>query len=95
MGTARVQDGKVDAVKLRAAVNVVADLPKMVKPQVTLRVRYRGPLKAPIKAGQQVATLQVSIDGFAPYDVPLEAAQAVEQANVLQRIRNAVLGWFA
>lgn len=95
MGSARVQDGSVDTVKLRAAGDIVADMPKMVKPQVTLRMHYRGPLKAPIKAGQQVASLEVKIEGFAPYDVPLEAAESVPQANLLQRIRNGVLGWFA
>lgn len=95
MGTARVQDGAEDTVKLRAATDIVAGMPKMVDAQVTLRVRYRGPLKAPIKAGQKVAALEVSIDGFAPYDVPLEAAQSVGEANLFRRIRNAVLGWFA
>lgn len=95
MGSAQVQDGSVDHVKLRAAGNIVADMPKSVKPQVTLSVRYRGPLKAPIKAGQQVASLEVRIAGFAPYDVPLEAAENVPEANLLQRIRNGVLGWFS
>ena len=45
--------------------------------------------------GQQVAALEIRIAGFAPYDVPLEAAEDVSQANLLQRIRNAVLGWIA
>jgi D-alanyl-D-alanine carboxypeptidase (penicillin-binding protein 5/6) len=95
MGSVLVQDGSVDHVKLRAAGDIVADMPKMVKPQVTLRMHYRGPLRAPIRVGQQVASLEVRIDGFAPYDVPLEAAENVPQANLLQRIRNAVLGWVA
>lgn len=95
MGSAQVQGGKFDSVKLRAAANIVADMPKTAKPQVTLRNHYRGPLKAPIRAGQEVASLEVRIEGFAPYDVPLEAAENVPQANLLQRIRNGVLGWFS
>lgn len=95
LGSALVQDGRTGSVKLRAARDIVVDMPKMVKPQVTLRMHYRGPLKAPIRAGEQVAALQVSIAGFSPYDVPLEAAEDVPQANLLQRIRNAVLGWIA
>ncbi len=95
MGTALVQDGNAKTVRLRAATNIVADLPKMVKPQVTLRMHYRGPLKAPIRAGQPVAALEVRIAGFAPYDVPLEAAEAVPRANLFQRIENGVLGWFS
>jgi D-alanyl-D-alanine carboxypeptidase (penicillin-binding protein 5/6) len=56
-------------------------------------MHYRGPLKAPIRAGQQVASLEVRIEGFAPYDVSLEAVENIPQANLLQRIRNGVLSW--
>ncbi len=50
---------------------------------------------APIAQGQQVAELEVKIAGFAPYRVPLEAAQSVPKANLWQRLLNGVLGWFA
>ncbi|WEK47003.1 MAG: D-alanyl-D-alanine carboxypeptidase [Candidatus Andeanibacterium colombiense] len=95
MGKALVQDGATGSVKLRAGADIVADLPKMVKPQVTLRMHYRGPLRAPIKAGQPVAALEIRIAGFAPYEVPLEAAENIPRANILQRIRNGVLGWLS
>jgi D-alanyl-D-alanine carboxypeptidase (penicillin-binding protein 5/6) len=61
---------------------------------VSLLVRYRGPIKAPIAKGQQVAFLQVSVAGQQPHEVPLVAAEAVPRANALQRLRNGLVGLF-
>jgi len=60
-----------------------------------MSLHYRGPIAAPIAAGQEVAELEVRIDGMAPYRVPLEAASAVDKANPLERMINAVLGWLS
>ena len=57
-----------------------------------LSLRYRGPIEAPIKAGDRVATLRVSIDGQEPHDVPLAAARDVAKANAWQRLRNGLVG---
>lgn len=95
IGEALVQDGNSRAVALRAAIPVIASLPKGENPRIALSLRYRGPIKAPIAQGQQVAELLVSIDGFAPYAVPLEAAGNVAEANPWRRLVNGVLGWFS
>lgn len=95
IGRAKVQDGAERSVTLRAAAPVIADIPVGSDPRVTLALRYRGPLQAPIAKGARVAELEVRIDGFAPYRVPLEAASEVPKANIWQRLVNGVLGLFA
>ncbi|HTN14894.1 MAG TPA: D-alanyl-D-alanine carboxypeptidase family protein [Sphingomonadaceae bacterium] len=95
IGTARVQDGAQDDVALRTALPVIADIPKGSKPKIAMSLHYRGPLAAPIIAGQEVAELEVRIEGMEPYRVPLKAVRAVKQANPWQRIVNGVLGWIS
>ncbi|KPL67596.1 hypothetical protein SZ64_05410 [Erythrobacter sp. SG61-1L] len=95
IGTALVQDGSTDSVPLQTASPVIADLPSGERPKIELSLHYRGPLVAPIAAGQNVAELEVRIEGMEPYRVPLQAATAVEKANPWQRVVNAVLGWLS
>jgi D-alanyl-D-alanine carboxypeptidase (penicillin-binding protein 5/6) len=93
IGEARVQGGAARHVALRAAEPVIVDYPNGKQPALQLTVHYQGPLVAPISAGDRVAELEVSLDGFAPYRVPLIAGNDVAKANSWQRLRNGVLGW--
>ncbi|MEO6040988.1 MAG: D-alanyl-D-alanine carboxypeptidase family protein [Croceibacterium sp.] len=95
VGLARVQDGSALEVGLRTAVPVLASMPQGQAPRTpTLEVRYRGPIEAPIMAGQPIATLHISIPGQQPNEIPLLAAAAVAKANWLQRLRNGLFGLF-
>lgn len=94
IGNARVQGGAARNVDLRAAAPVIARLPKEGPRGMELAVRYRGPLQAPIEGGSKVADLEVRVEGFEPFRVPLEAAESVPAANIWQRIANGMLGWF-
>ena len=60
--------------------------------EVVLSIRYRGPIEAPIAEGQPVAFLRVDIPGQIPHEVPLVAAEPVARANVLERLRNGIVG---
>lgn len=91
VGEARVQNGASTSVILRTDQDVLASVPRGNETgEVSLTVRYRGPVEAPITEGQQVAWLRVVIPGQEPHDVPLLAAEAVPRANVLQRLFNGV-----
>lgn len=94
VGQARVQNGETDTVMLRTSDTVLASIPKQSQGDVQLSIRYRGPLEAPILAGDPVAKLRVSIAGMAPFDVPLEAAQSVGQAGFFKRLTNGIAGFF-
>ena len=65
------------------------------KPPISLTIRYKGPLKAPIEAGAEVAEMEVVIEGQPKFHVPLVAGEAVARANWWQRLRNGLVGLFA
>ena len=93
-GQARVQGGNRTEVGLILEDNLVLALPRGGEAAVSGQVVYHGPLQAPIAQGSQVATLRVSIEGMAPYEVPLIAAESVEEASHWQRISNGLKGFF-
>lgn len=95
IGAARVQNGAARRVALRAAGPVTINLPRGSIPRYTATIRYDGPLRAPIAAGQQVAMLEVTAPGVSPAHIPLYAAEAVGMAGPLERMVNAAVGLFA
>ena len=95
VGNAQVQDGAASQVGLLAEHPITFVAPAGGQPKVTLAIRYEGPLRAPIKAGERVAQLQISVDGMPPSLVPLVAAQDVDQAGFFGRIGNAFAGLFS
>ena len=95
VGEARVQDGDARHVALIGKGAVAVNLPQGRKGALTGTIRYEGPLRAPIAAGQEVAVLEVTAPGVAPARIPLYAAEAVGMAGPLDRIVNAVAGLFS
>jgi D-alanyl-D-alanine carboxypeptidase (penicillin-binding protein 5/6) len=96
VGEARVQDGDARGVALKAAGPVAINLPRgSSNSKLTATIRYDGPLRAPIAAGQEVAMLEVTAPGVAPARIPLYADEAVGTAGPIDRIINAIAGVFA
>jgi D-alanyl-D-alanine carboxypeptidase (penicillin-binding protein 5/6) len=94
IGVALVQDGAASSVELRAPNGVVAALPRgSGQADYTMTIHYRGPVAAPIAAGDTIARLEVTIDGAPALDIPLVAAESVAKANVFQRIANGLSDW--
>lgn len=92
VGHARVQDGAETTVALQTGRPIFASVPQAQTDQVRLSIRYRGPIEAPIAAGQQIGFLHVEVPGQLPHDVPLVAAAPVARANLFQRLRNGLVG---
>lgn len=95
VGKARVQNGAARSIALRAAGPIAINLPKGSDARLAATIRYDGPLRAPIAAGQEVAMLEVTARGVAPARIPLYAAAAVDKAGPLDRIVNALAGIFS
>ncbi|MEE4154048.1 MAG: D-alanyl-D-alanine carboxypeptidase family protein [Erythrobacter sp.] len=91
---ARVQNGNMRAVGLVTDRPVIVNVPQGAGGELSLTVRYDGPLRAPIAAGEQIATLVITAPGMAPARVPLVAREEVKEANLFERIANGVVGWF-
>ena len=62
------------------------DPPAGLPGQTRLKIRYQGPIKAPIAKGQHVADLVVYTDDTSPQVVPLVAGEAIDQAGFFGRI---------
>jgi len=93
VGEALVQNGAHRGVRLRTTAPVRASFPRGSDAEdVSLAIRYRGPLEAPIASGQPTAFLRVSFPGQLPHEVPLVAAEDVPEANAFQRLRNGLAG---
>lgn len=94
VGEARVQGGNVRTVPLTVPRAFSLALPKGKSPQVSGRIIYDGPLKAPFEAGTPVGTLVVSVAGLPNHSLPLVTSTAVSPAGPIDRIVNALLGLF-
>jgi D-alanyl-D-alanine carboxypeptidase (penicillin-binding protein 5/6) len=71
-------------------VNIV--LPRLpANPKVTARVFYKGPLKPPLKKGEQVAMLRVTTANDATSEVPLYVAEDVGRAGFMRRGLDSLL----
>jgi D-alanyl-D-alanine carboxypeptidase (penicillin-binding protein 5/6) len=53
--------------------------------KLSARIMYKGPLKPPIRKGEQVATLRIATSAEATNEVPLFAAEDVERAGFMRR----------
>ncbi len=59
--------------------------------KLSARILYKGPLKPPIKKGEQVATLRVTTSTDATNEVPLFAAEDVGRAGFMRRGLDSLL----
>ncbi|MEO1207571.1 MAG: D-alanyl-D-alanine carboxypeptidase family protein [Pseudomonadota bacterium] len=86
VGQARVWGGEQFYVPLRGDGDVSVLLPKGTEAKrVSFEVVYDGPLKAPIKEGDQVARLRVTTGNNSVNSVPLYAAAEVPQGSIVRR----------
>ena len=84
---AQVQLGSEDQVGLVAPRDIAVTIPAGIsRGNMSVKVVYDGPIKAPIKAGQHIANLVVTTGDTEPQTMPLVAAEAVEEAGFFDRI---------
>jgi len=90
--TAEVQLGTSNHVDLVAGKDLTATLPAGVGSEMTLKVAYDGPIKAPIKAGQHIADLIVTAPDMPAQRLPLVAATDVAEAGFFGRVWAGLTG---
>lgn len=85
VGSARVQLGSATEVSLVAPGRIALTMPAGLGSQIkSTRIRYAGPLRAPIAKGAHVADLVVTTDN-GPQVMPLVAGEAVAEAGFFGR----------
>lgn len=90
---AQVQDGSWPLVDLVAPHRIAATVPEGGNSQIALEVRYAGPVRAPVRKGEEIARLVIRVDGMPDSSVPLLAAEDIGQAGFFQRIGNGIWRW--
>jgi len=87
VGTAQVQLGSSSTVSLVAPRNLAVTLPAgLSSGAIQTKIRYEGPLAAPIAKGQEVAQLVITTGDTPPQVVPLVAGEDVGKAGFFGRI---------
>ena len=90
MGEAEVWYGDKASIPLVAKDEVIATLPRAIAEQhlkeASAVIRYQGPLKAPIQAGDKVAELELKLPNQQPRILPLYAGESVEPLSFTGRI---------
>jgi D-alanyl-D-alanine carboxypeptidase (penicillin-binding protein 5/6) len=87
IGSAKVQLGSSSDVSLVAPRNLAVTVPAGLAGGATgMKIRYNGPLIAPIAKGQEVAQLVITTGDTPPQVVPLVAGEAVERAGFFGRV---------
>lgn len=84
--TAEVQLGDSSTVSLVAGKDLFATIPKASDGQISMKVIYEGPIKAPIVKGQPVATLVVTTEDAGQQRVALVAGEDVGEAGFFDRV---------
>ncbi|MEJ7935609.1 D-alanyl-D-alanine carboxypeptidase family protein [Sphingobium sp. AN558] len=92
--TADVQLGSATTVSLVAPQNLAVTLPRSASSNISVKVAYTGPIKAPIAKGQKIAELIVSTPDTPPQVMPLVAGEDVAEAGVFGRLWNGLKSLF-
>jgi serine-type D-Ala-D-Ala carboxypeptidase (penicillin-binding protein 5/6) len=94
VGTAAVQLGDSSEVELVAPKALAVTVPSGTRPQLSGKIVYDGPVKAPIKQGAHIADLVVSAPGLPEQRMPLVAARDVGEAGFFGRAMAGLRGLF-
>jgi D-alanyl-D-alanine carboxypeptidase (penicillin-binding protein 5/6) len=87
VGAAKVQLGSAGEVDLVAPRNLAVTVPAVLgSGPLKTKIRYQGPVKAPIAKGQHIADLVVTTPDTGEQIVPLVAAEAVGEAGFFARM---------
>jgi D-alanyl-D-alanine carboxypeptidase (penicillin-binding protein 5/6) len=87
VGTARVQLGSESEVPLVAPRNLAVTVPAGLQSGATsMKIRYDGPVAAPIAKGQHIADLVITTGDTPPQVVPLVAGEDVGKAGFFGRV---------
>jgi len=93
VGEARVQGGSARRIALVTDRPVEISIPRGREADISVKVLYNGPLRAPLVSGSAIATLQIDVPGMDTARIPLLAGETVKPAGPIDRIVNAFAGW--
>jgi len=87
---ADVWNGTEKSVPLVASRDIIFTLPRSLRKDLQVKVVYDSPVAAPLKVGDQVGTIEVTIPERGVEKVPLVVDKDVTIAGPLERINNSI-----
>lgn len=87
---ADVWGGAEKTVQLVAGQEIIRTLPRTQRKDLKVKVIYDAPIAAPLKAGDKVGTIEITIPGKGVEKIPLTVAKDIQQAGFIQRINNSI-----
>lgn len=86
IASAKVWYGKDKTVNLTVADDVLKTVHRSQQENVKVTAEFDEPVKAPLKAGQEVGTVKIEIEGQPTLNVPLVAANDVAETGMLGKL---------
>jgi len=97
IGRASVFGGSQGSVGLVAKGGIAAFLPRGSRDLIKGRVVYKGPVPAPIEAGQEIGKLQIVLGNDVLREAPVYASENVGRGSIPERaldgLKELLLGW--
>lgn len=87
---ADVWGGAEKTVQLVSGKDIILTLPRTQRKDLKVKVLYDSPIAAPLKAGDEVGTIEVTIPEKGVEKIPLLIAKDIKQAGIFQRINNSI-----
>jgi D-alanyl-D-alanine carboxypeptidase (penicillin-binding protein 5/6) len=88
--TADVWGGDEKSVQLVAQKETVITLPRTLRKDLKVKISYNSPIAAPLKAGDAVGTIEITVPEKGVQKVPLVVAKDIKQAGIFQRFNNSI-----
>lgn len=90
----RVWKGAQNQVKAGFESDFIIAVPKGLGDKISVQLVSQQPLMAPVRAGQPIGTLKISVDGNIYGDYPVVALETVPVAGIVGRAFDTVKLWF-
>ncbi len=90
VGQATVYGGEKSGVDLKAEGPLKIFVPIGFRDRLKMEIVFKGPIRTPVESGQQLAKLQVKIDGEVSQETLLYSAEDVKAGTITQRAIDAV-----
>ena len=78
--------GKKNKVQVSSSENYYVTIPKRKKKTIKAVLEYKGPLEAPIRKGDKVASLNVYVSGELNKQIDLFSAEDIKRSNIFSRV---------
>lgn len=95
VSTVKVYKGSSDSVGIGFQHDIYSTVPKGTASQIKVQMTTTQPLIAPVKAGQAVGKLTLTLDGKTIAEQPVVALKAVDEGGFFSRLFDTIRLWFA